>query len=281
MKLVTINTHSLIEEHYQEKLEQFVQFICKETPDLIAMQEVNQSVNAPVWKQSHSGFSPAPSCRIPIREDNHALQTALRLQEAHLHYYWTWLPIKLGYDRYDEGLAILSKTPLKKIDAFSISHFQDYHNWKTRKILGVQTADSNDWFYSVHMGWWNDSEDPFPAQWKRLKKHVKTEQNGSNHWLMGDFNSPAEVRNEGYDLVKQSDYFDTYLLAQTKDSGITVEGVIDGWRDRLENPHTLKGMRIDQIWCKHPVPIRSSAVIFNGQNEPVISDHFGIMIETM
>lgn len=280
MKLVTLNTHSLIEEHYPEKLNQFVNFICRETPDLIALQEVNQSIDAPVWKQALPGFSPAPRCRIPVREDNHALQTALRLQEARLHYYWTWLPIKVGYDRYDEGLAIFSKTPLTQIDAFYISSFQDYQYWKTRQILGVKTADSSDWFYTVHMGWWNDTEDSFSAQWKRFETQLETEKHSHNFWLLGDFNSPAEVRNEGYDLIKQSDYFDTYLLAQKKDSGITVEGVIDGWRDRLENSSTLKGMRIDHIWCKHPVPIHSSSVIFNGQNEPIISDHFGIMIKT-
>ena len=37
MKLVTINTHSLIEENYEKKLEQFVDFVCQETPDIIAM----------------------------------------------------------------------------------------------------------------------------------------------------------------------------------------------------------------------------------------------------
>lgn len=280
MKLVTINTHSLIEKHYAEKLDYFVNFICQETPDLIAMQEVNQSIDAPVWEKSLPGFSPVSQCRIPVRENNHALQTALRLQEAHLHYYWTWLPIKLGYGKYDEGLAIFSKTPITKIDTFHISRFQDYHYWKTRQILGVKTAGSDDWFYTVHMGWWNDSEDPFPVQWKRFESHLESKENNCNLWLMGDFNSPAEVKNEGYDLVKNSDYFDTYLLARSKDSGITVEGVIDGWKDQPDDFASLKGMRIDHIWCKHTVPIRSSSVIFNGQNEPIISDHFGIMIET-
>ena len=39
MKLLTINTHSLQEEHYPEKLEQFVEAILRESPDIIAMQE--------------------------------------------------------------------------------------------------------------------------------------------------------------------------------------------------------------------------------------------------
>ena len=280
MKLVTINTHSLIEENYPQKLNQFVDFICRETPDLIAMQEVNQSIDAPIYDNPLSGFSPSPDCMIPIRKDNHALQAAALLHAHCLPYYWTWLPVKLGYSKYDEGMAIFSKSPITDIDCFYISTFHDYNYWKTRQILGVKVADSNDWFYTVHMGWWNDEEDPFRDQWKRFKEHLDAKNHSYNTWLLGDFNSPSEVRNEGYDLVKNSGFSDTYELAKTKDSGITVEGVIDGWRDKIENIDACKGMRIDHIFSKHDISVRSSLVIFNGQKEPVISDHFGIMIET-
>ena len=280
MKLVTINTHSLIEENYPEKLEHFIDFVRRETPDLIAMQEVNQSIYAPICDNPPSGFSPSPKCVTPIRNDNHALQAAVRLHANRLPYYWTWLPVKLGYERYDEGLAIFSKKPITDIDVFYISSFQDYQYWKTRQILGVKVAGCEDWFYTVHMGWWDDEEDPFQNQWERFKNHFEAKNHSYNTWLLGDFNSPSEVRNEGYDLVKKSGYFDTYLLAQTKDDGITVEGIIDGWKDKLENCDASKGMRIDHIWCKHQTSVRSSLVVFNGQKEPIISDHFGVMIET-
>ena len=51
MKLLTLNTHSLQEENYPQKLEQFVETICQEKPDIIALQEVNQSINAPIAEQ--------------------------------------------------------------------------------------------------------------------------------------------------------------------------------------------------------------------------------------
>lgn len=280
MKLVTINTHSLIEENYPQKLEQFVDFISRETPDIIAMQEVNQSTCAPIYKTPLPGFSPAFDKLPPIREDNHALQAAIRLHGNDLPYYWTWLPVKLGYSKYDEGMAIFSKSPITDIDCFYISTFRDYQYWKTRQILGVKIAGCDDWFYTVHMGWWNDEEDPFPDQWERFQKHLETINSSYNTWLLGDFNSPAEVRNEGYDLVKDSGFYDTYLLAEQKDDGITVEGIIDGWRDKLENSDASKGMRIDHIFSKQNVSVRSSYVVFNGEKEPVISDHFGVMIET-
>lgn len=280
MKLVTINTHSLIEENYSQKLELFVDFICREKPDIITMQEVNQSTCSPIYKNPLPGFSPISDKLPSIREDNHALQAALRLFSKGVCYYWTWLPVKLGYGKYDEGMAIFSREPITDIDHFFISVFENYQYWKTRQILGIKTANLEDWFYTVHMGWWDDAEDPFENQWKRFLKHLQKPSPSSKIWLLGDFNSPAEVRTEGYDLIESSGFFDTYKLAYKKDEGMTVKGVIDGWRDKLNNPDAFSGMRIDHIWCNQKTAVRTSSVIFNGTREPVISDHFGIMIET-
>ena len=64
-------------------------------------------------------------------------------------YQWTWIPAKVGYDVYDEGIAIFSKTAFEDTEQFYISQSEDYNNWKARKILGIRT--NNKWFYSVHM----------------------------------------------------------------------------------------------------------------------------------
>ena len=280
MKLVTINTHSLIEENYSQKLELFVDFICREKPDIITMQEVNQSTCSPIYTNPLPGFSPISDKFPSIREDNHALQAALRLFAKGVCYYWTWLPVKLGYGKYDEGMAIFSREPITDIDHFFISVFEDYQYWKTRQVLGIKTVNLEDWFYTVHMGWWDDAEDPFGHQWKRFLKHLQKTSPSSKIWLLGDFNSPAEVRTEGYDLIESSGFYDTYKLACKKDEGVTVKGVIDGWRDKLNNTDAFSGMRIDHIWCNQKTAVRTSNVIFNGTKEPVISDHFGIMIET-
>ena len=48
---------------------------------------------------------------------------------------------------------------------------------------------------------------------------------------MGDFNNNALLRNEGYDYIIAKGMIDTYIMAQEKDSGITVKGTIDGWRE--------------------------------------------------
>ena len=44
IKLLTLNTHSLIENNYKTKLKIFTDAILQEKPDIIALQEVNQTI---------------------------------------------------------------------------------------------------------------------------------------------------------------------------------------------------------------------------------------------
>ena len=107
MKILTLNTHSLLESDYQKKLDLFVDGILRERPDIIALQEVNQTVTAEVLEPALlEGQYPVPGC-IQIKQDNHAAQIAIRLHQAGVSCSWAWLPIKLGYGKYDEGVAVL------------------------------------------------------------------------------------------------------------------------------------------------------------------------------
>lgn len=279
MKILTINTHSLQEENYPEKLERFVEFIIREAPDIVAMQEVSQTADAPLMDPEELAGLVSAAGRIPIRTDNHAAQVARRLHRAGTPCSWTWLPVKLGYEKYDEGLALLTLgRSIRTVDQMRISKVNDYANWKTRAALGVQVEGRSDWFYTVHMGWWDDEDERFENQWKNLNSCVATKRICGPVWLMGDFNAPDAVRGESYDTVAAAGWVDTYRAALNRDRGLTVPGVIDGWRDRL--PADAQGMRLDYIWCSREVPILSSRVVFDGTSEAVISDHFGVMIET-
>lgn len=241
---------------------------------MIALQEVNQTCDAEVVPEEElQGYCPCEET-VQIRKDNHVLQVARSLREMGRAYYWTWLPLKKGYDKYDEGIALMSLEPILEQEIVRISQVDDYANWKTRKILGIRTEAAPDqWFYSVHYGWWDDAEEPFQLQWERTLAHM---QDKGCVWLLGDFNSPAEVRGEGYDMIKASDWYDSYLLAQSKDRGFTVGSVIDGWKEKLSS---TTGMRIDQIWCNQEQKVLSSKVIFNAANYAVVSDHYGIIME--
>ena len=60
----------------------------------------------------------------------------------------------------------------------------------------------------MHLGWWKDEEEPFAAQWEKLSQAAGAKQTA---FLLGDFNSEANVRGEGYDLILSSGWQDTYL----------------------------------------------------------------------
>ena len=132
MKLLTINTHSLVESNYKDKLEIFVNRIVHEQPDIIAMQEVNQSR---FLKDIVGNIDGMIDTKARVKSDNHAYKLYNMLFEKGLDYYWIWMPIKLGYGLYDEGIALFSKYPITNYDAFVISEVDDYNNWKTRKVL--------------------------------------------------------------------------------------------------------------------------------------------------
>ena len=283
MKILTLNTHSLAEEEQERKLLGTAQWIAREKPDILGLQEVNQEASEGTLPEPmREGFlepEAVETCRkkIALRRGNYAARLAELLREYGCRYFWTWLPVKLGYGKYDEGLAFFSLRPIERAVGRPLSRIQDYSNWKTRQALGIQIQGIPDvWFYTVHMGWWEDEEEPFKAQWDRLEACVREQQKAGNVWVMGDFNSPCHIPDQGYAYVRDHGWKDTYLLADVRDDGLTVREAIDGWRSRGSG----EGMRIDYIWCREDLPVLTSRTVFNGTDSPRVSDHCGVMIQT-
>lgn len=276
MKLLTLNTHSIIEENYESKLQTFADMIIKEKPDVFALQEVNQTLGKPIVNEAReTGFISCRGNRATIFCDNHGFRVAQILKEAGLQYEWTWIPLKIGYSKYEEGLALFSLKPIEETKEFLISNCRGMGNWKTRKALGIKVDGI--WFYSIHMGWWHDKEEPFVNQWDRVvRKLGKTSEMEELCFMMGDFNSQADVRDEGYDYVAASGWFDTWKHADHKDNGFTVEKQIDGWKETKS-----EAMRIDYIWSNREIRVASSEVVFNDKNYPIVSDHYGVKVEVL
>lgn len=237
----------------------------------MSLQEVNQTAAAPLLGNVPAGCYPCPGNMVLLKADNHAAAVARMLEEAGCAYHWSWLPAKIGYDRYDEGMAVFSRAPITAAENLLLSQINDYNNWKTRRALGICAGDV--WYYTVHLGWWKDEEEPFADQWNILAAAAGAKPLA---FLLGDFNSEADVRGEGYDLILRSGWQDTYRLARQRDDGYTVVQAIDGWRDA---PDAAAKKRIDQIWCSQAVPVHSSRVVFGGKQEPRVSDHAGVLIE--
>ena len=123
-------------------------------------------------------------------------------------------------------------------------------------------------FFSCHLGWWNDQDEPFKNQVDNLIKHID---NNKLSFLMGDFNNNALLKDEGYDYIIAQGMIDTYKIAEEKDSGITVKGTIDGWKECSEDK------RLDLILSNKEIKVKDSKVIFNREND-IVSDHFGVEI---
>ena len=135
-------------------------------------------------------------------------------------------------------------------------------------VLGILT--DGQWFYNIHAGRWDDTEEPFKKQWDEFEKHLDSH---ADTWVMGDFNSPSETRKEGYDYILSNKWYDTFHMAVHKDDGYTACGRINGWEDRHEDKK-----RIDYIFSGRKMDIESSFTVFNGENEKIISDHYGVLI---
>jgi len=97
MKLLTINVHSWLEENQLEKLNILAKVIVEKNYDVVAMQEVNQLINSEDVQQG-------------IKTDNFGkllLDKIREYGEEGYSYYWTYSHI--GFDKFEEGLAILAK----------------------------------------------------------------------------------------------------------------------------------------------------------------------------
>lgn len=270
MKLLTLNAHAWMEENQHDKLKQLAAFIDEQQFDVIALQEVNQSMEETPLSPDDLGAYHSADPEVVIKRDNYAYVLNGLLSNA---YHWTWAPAHVGFAKYDEGLAILSKTPITATVNEYVSSLQDYDNYRSRKIVGIQTVVDGvqAWFVSGHYNWWND-EESFRGLWDRTTK-VLNSFAPTPVFMMGDFNNAAEVRGEGYDYVLQSGWSDTYPNAAVRDEGHTVIKAIAGWESNAEP------LRIDFIFSNKAAQVQSSTVVLNGKTGPVVSDHFGISVE--
>jgi maltose 6'-phosphate phosphatase len=259
MKLLTLNVHGWQEENQMEKLKSLARDIASERYDVIALQEVMQSIDSPIV-DGH------------IKKDNYALVLIELLQELGVNDYdFVWDMAHYGFETYEEGLAVLSRHKIKSNDSFFVTKLQDMNNWKTRKIVHatIDFQGEEIHFFSGHFGWWNDEIAPFKEQidafFKRVPKSGLT-------FLMGDLNNDANVKDEGFDYVKSNGFYDTYEMADEKDDGITIKGAIAGWNQNSKED----GRRIDYILSNQPLNVQSSYVRFNGKETPIVSDHAGV-----
>lgn len=259
MKLLTVNCHSWQESDQEKKIGILADRIKREKYDVITLQEVSQLIESEVLYEN-------------IKKDNYLVVLNEALKSIGCNdYSFVWDYSHIGYDIYEEGIGILTRHPIVNTESFFISKGEDRSYWKTRKILKatVDIDGTETDFYTCHLGWWEDEEEPFKYQADKL---LSKDSKDRLAFFMGDFNNNANVRNEGYDYMISKGLKDTFIFAKEKDSGVTVKGKIAGWEENKVD------MRLDIIFANKEISVKNSAVVFNGDNEAVISDHYGVEV---
>ena len=265
-KFLTLNTHSWMEEEQETKLNQLVERILQEKYDVICLQEVNQLMESEQVVQAP--FYQAVEGAIAIHQDHFALCLVEKLAKAGLDYHWSWAYNHIGFDIYNEGVAILSRNPLSPREVL-VSEVNDPRDYHTRKVLIAETEVEGQLMTisSCHLSWWNKG---FQEEWEQLEAELLKV--SSPVVLMGDFNNPVDY--EGYQHIMRSPLKlqDSHKVAEKIVGKATVEGAIAGWDGNQD------ALKIDYIFTSQGIQIESSAVVFDGKETPVVSDHFGLEV---
>ena len=83
--------------------------ILLEDYEVIALQEINQLLESEeVEPAKLMKFCPVKN-QVPIRKDNFAYRLVQLLKEHGKEYFWSWEMSHIGYDKYEEGNALLAK----------------------------------------------------------------------------------------------------------------------------------------------------------------------------
>lgn len=264
MKILTLNTHSWQEDNQLEKLDILAKAIIEQEIDILALQEVNQH-------RDSDKLLIDIGANIEVRSSNFGFLLQHKLAMLGTGYALSWDYVHQSYDLYHEGLSFLTRVPIQQKEVIDLSDHYDEGFWKHRRAVKVTLSIDNQEidFINCHCGWWDDHDAPFQLQIDKIKAKCSDRLT----FLLGDFNSHSGDRDQGYDYVLSQGFMDTYSLAQEKDSGETVVKMIDGWEF---NQHKL---RIDYVFVNQEVKVNKHHTIFNGEDYPVISDHFGVCVE--
>lgn len=257
-RVLILNLHCYQEENQEQKLATIARAIVEQNIDVVCLQEVGEH-----WNDGAGDWA-SNTARI-IHEQ--------LPQPFYLCADWS----HRGFDRYREGVAILSRYPFVKTEARYVSSSHDAYDIHARKVLmgqvnvpGVGVIN----LFSAHLSWWQDG---FRTQFDALRAWAdrRATRNVAATLLCGDFNIKAG--SEGYThVVTQSDFEDQFLK-------VTDRGAFDAvFRHR--NGHWQSTLnydgRIDYIFLKRGGGLRPVAAqrLFTGDDYGRVSDHEGFLV---
>jgi len=258
LKVLILNLHCYQEDNQDEKFTTIARAIDEENIDIVCFQEV-----AEYWRDGQGDW-----------ESNSAKLINDRLKNA-FHLYTDWS--HLGFDKYREGVAILSRYPLSHQESKYVSNSHDIYDINSRKVVSAQVSVPYIGLihvFSAHLSW---LEGGFHDQFNCLSawaKNNKTPESKAT-LLCGDFNITAGSK--GYEQVIDSDEYEDQYLAVNKQGVFNKIFKVhdDHWQDLLADDY-----RIDYIFMNKQSHLKAVAasVIFTEQDYGSVSDHCGYLM---
>lgn len=258
LAVMILNLHCYQEDNQDFKFSQIAKAINEQEADIVCLQEV-----AEYWNNGAGDWA-SNAARI-INE---------RLPKPY-HLFTDWS--HLGFDKYREGVAILSRFPLVEKESRYVSESHDPYSIHSRKVVMAQVELPylgliN--IFSAHLSW---IEDGFKDQFDRLSEWAESRQSDKVKatLLCGDFNIAAG--SEGYRLVVDTHrYDDQFLAANSPGVFEKVFKVNDPhWQNYLADDY-----RIDFIFAHNTseLKVTSGSVLFTEQDYGQVSDHCGYLM---
>jgi maltose 6'-phosphate phosphatase len=258
LTVMILNLHCYQEDNQDFKFSQIARAIGERQAEIVCLQEVAEHWNggAGDWASNAANII---NSRLP--------------KPYHLITDWS----HLGFDKYREGVAILSRFPLLNTESRYVSESQDAYNIHSRKVVMAQVDVP--YFglinlFSAHLSW---LEDGFAEQFGRLHTWAASRLTDAVKatLLCGDFNVAAG--SAGYRLVVENyPYTDQFLAAITPGLLGKVVKVDDVyWRHKLADDY-----RIDFVFMDKADKLQAVAgeVLFTEADYGRVSDHCGYLL---
>ncbi len=255
LKVLILNLHCYQEENQDEKFTQIAKAINELDIDIVCLQEV-----AEYWRDGLGDW-----------ESNSAKLINDRLKKPfYLHTDWS----HIGFDKFKEGVAILSRFPLSNQESKYVSDSHDIYSIHSRKVVMARVnvpyiGAIN--VFSAHLSW---VEDGFQNQFQCLHKWAESVQTDDVKatLLCGDFNITAGTNGYEY-IVNSNQYDDQYLAANEQGVFDKIFRVNDAhWQDLLTDDY-----RIDYIFMNKSsqLQVTSAKILFTEFDYGRVSDHCG------
>ncbi|MBF0544001.1 MAG: endonuclease/exonuclease/phosphatase family protein [Candidatus Riflebacteria bacterium] len=261
LKILTLNLHCYQEADQDDKFNEIARAIHENDIDVVCLQEVGEEWNG------GQGLWPSNAAKI-IQE---------RIQGYGRSYFLHTDWAHIGFDRYREGIAILSKHRFLKCDAGYVSPSHNIHDIHSRKVVMAQIHFPYVGLinvFSVHLSWMSGG---FQQQYDKLQQwahEIGTDQVAAT-FICGDFNNKAG--SPGYMQIADSGFEDQFLRVTSP--AIFAKVFRDSLPGREE--HLASDGRIDFLFAKRGNRFQPTAarVLFSGQDYKRVSDHFGYLAE--